>query len=116
MVTVLDGPPDGALLADEASALDLIGDAFGAEAEVVSVPVARLSPEFFRLASGVAGAVVQKFANYRLRLVVVGDPAHHGPTTGPVDDWIREANRGRRLWFVADDAELRRRLDAEPGR
>lgn len=104
---------DGSPVADEASALDLIGDAFGAGANVVSVPVERLSPEFFRLRSGVAGAVVQKFANYRLRLVVVGDATYHGPTSGPVDDWMREANRGRELWFVADDAELERRLDAE---
>jgi hypothetical protein len=115
MVTtrVLEVPAEGATVEDEASALDLIGDAFGAEAGVVSVPVERLSPEFFRLRSGVAGAVVQKFANYRLRLVVVGDAAHHGPTSGPVEDWMREANRGRELWFVADRAELERRLEAE---
>jgi hypothetical protein len=112
-VRVLTVSPDGPTVGDEASALDLIGDAFGAEAEVVSVPVERLSPEFFRLSSGVAGAVVQKFVNYRLRLVVVGDPAHHGPTTGPVDDWIREANRGRELWFVGDQDELDRRLDPQ---
>ncbi len=106
-------PPDGAPIGDEGAALDVVGDAFGAEAEIVSIPVARLSPEFFRLSSGVAGAVVQKFVTYRLRLVVVGDPAHHGPTSGPVEDWMREANSGRQLWFVADDAELARRLDAE---
>jgi hypothetical protein len=84
MVTtrVLEIPADGPTVEDEASALDLIGDAFGADANVVSVPVERLSPEFFRLRSGVAGAVVQKFANYRLRLVVVGDAAHHGPRAG----------------------------------
>ena len=112
-VRVLAVPADGPTVGDETSALDVIGDAFGARAEVVSLPVALLSPEFFRLRSGVAGAVVQKFVTYRLRLVVVGDPGHHGPTTGPVDDWMREANRGRELWFVADQDELDRRLAAE---
>lgn len=106
-------PADGATIGDEADALDVIGDAFGAAAQVVSIPVARLHPEFFRLESGIAGAVVQKFVNYRLRLVVVGDPALHGPTSGPVEDWMREANRGRELWFVPDDAELQRRLGVE---
>jgi hypothetical protein len=90
---------------DEAAALDLVGQAFGEEAEVVAVPVERLSPDFFRLATGVAGAIVQKFVNYRLRLVVVGDVAHHGEPAGPVADWIREADRGRELWFVADEVE-----------
>ena len=110
---VLAVPAEGAPIGDEAAALDVIGDAFGADAQVVSVPVERLSPDFFRLRSGVAGAVTAKFANYRLRLVVVGDPAHHGASSGPVDDWMREANRGRELWFVADDAELERRLAGE---
>lgn len=109
-VQVFAVPPQGAPIADETAALDVIGDALGAGAEIVSVPVARLAPEFFRLHTGVAGAIVQKFVTYRLRLVVVGDPQHHGPTTGPVEDWIREANQGRELWFVADQAELDRRL------
>ena len=111
-VRVLDVPVEGPVVDDEQSALDVIGDAFGAEASVVAVPVARLGPEFFRLASGVAGAVVQKFVNYRLRLVVVGDLGRHGSAEGPLADWIREANGSRELWFVADDAELTRRLES----
>jgi hypothetical protein len=99
-------PFDGPALADEESALAIIGDALGTGAQVVVVPVARLSPEFFRLRMGVAGAVVQKFVNYRLRLVIVGEVA----ADGALADWIREANRGRELCFVADDAELERRL------
>ena len=108
LAVALEGP----VVCDESSALDVIGDAFGEEATVVAMPVERLCAEFFQLRTGVAGAVVAKFVNYRLRLVVVGDPSHHGPTSGPVEDWIREANRSRDLWFVADDAELIRRLDA----
>lgn len=107
---VLTVAPEGPAIGDEQAALDVIGDAFGAGATVVVVPVERLDAAFFELRSGVAGAVVQKFVTYRLRLVIVGDPAHHGPTSGPVDDWIREANRGRDLWFVADEAELDKRL------
>lgn len=110
-VRVLQVPADGPVLGDEAGATDVIGDAFGAGAEVVVVPVGRLTPSFFRLRTGVAGAIVQKFVNYRLRLVVLGDIAHHGEPTGPVADWVREANRGRELWFVADEAELDRRLE-----
>lgn len=108
--------PDGPTVCDEQSALDLIGDAFGAEVEVVVVPVARLCADFFRLRSGVAGAVTQKFVNYRVRLVVVGEPTANGPTSGPVEDWMRESNRSRALWFVEDEAELNRRLEDTPSR
>jgi hypothetical protein len=110
---VLAVPQQGPPIADEAAALDVIGEAFGAGARVVAIPVARLTPEFFQLRTGVAGAIVQKFVNYRLRLVVIGDPQHHGPTSGPVEDWMREANQGRELWFVADHDELDRRLTAQ---
>jgi hypothetical protein len=109
-VRVLLLPDDGPAIATETDALDVVGETYGTGAEVVAVPVTRLTPEFTRLASGVAGAVVQKFVNYRLRLVVVGDLDHLGASTGPVADWVREANRGRELWFVADLDELDERL------
>ncbi|MHC1561534.1 DUF4180 domain-containing protein [Actinomycetospora sp. C-140] len=106
-VRVLVLPEQGPVIGDEQGALDVIGQAFGEEAEVVAVPVGRLDPAFTRLSSGVAGAIVQKFVNYRLRLAVVGALSD---TSGPVDDWMREANEGRELWFVADLTELDARL------
>ncbi|WP_433782486.1 DUF4180 domain-containing protein [Actinomycetospora sp. CA-101289] len=109
-VRVLLLPADGPAIATETDATDVIGEAYGGEAEVVAVPVTRLTPDFVRLASGVAGAVVQKFVQYRLRLVVVGALEHLGEATGPVADWVREADRGRELWFVADLDELDARL------
>lgn len=103
-----DGPPIGS----EADALDVLGDAFGRDARLVVVPVDRLSPEFFRLRSGLAGAVVQKFAQYGVRLVVLGDVHRWAAEPGPVADWVRESNAGRDLWFVADESELDARLRA----
>lgn len=109
-VRVLSIAEGGPAIAGESDALDVIGDAFGHEAEVVAVPVSRLAPEFFELRTGVAGAVVQKFVNYRVRLVIVGGLPEHVGGSGPVADWVREANAGRDLWFVADGAELDSRL------
>ncbi|MBW0103903.1 DUF4180 domain-containing protein [Pseudonocardia sp. KRD291] len=105
-------PADGPPVAGEQDALDLIGDAFGAGADAVVLPVERLAPEFFRLRTGVAGAVVQKFVNYRVRLIIIGDVSAHVEAGGPLADWIRETGYGRDVWFVADRAELDRRLAA----
>lgn len=63
-VRVLSLSADGPVIAGESEAMEVIGEALGDKAEVVAVPVSRLSPEFFQLRSGVAGAVVQKFVNY----------------------------------------------------
>ncbi|GLZ55252.1 DUF4180 domain-containing protein [Actinomycetospora sp. NBRC 106378] len=107
MANVLTLSDDGPQLDGERAALDLLAEAFGADARTVVVPVRRLAPSFFVLRTGVAGAITQKFVQYGVRLVVLGEPT---TTEGPVGDWIREANRGGDLWFVADPAELEARL------
>ncbi|GGV59970.1 hypothetical protein GCM10010294_08720 [Streptomyces griseoloalbus] len=108
--SVLVCDKDGRKLSGGETALDLIGDAMGCHAEVVAVPVERVADEFFALRSGVAGDVVQKFVNYRLRLVIIGDIASHVADSEALRDFVREANRGNQVWFVADHAELGERL------
>ena len=105
LVGSADGPPVGAT-----TVLDLVGDALGRAAEWIALPVARLDPDFFSLRSGVAGDVVQKLTNYRLRLAVLGDIAPLTDASTALRDWVREANRGSTVWFVADLDELAGRL------
>ncbi len=76
--------------------------------------MARLDPDFFSLRSGVAGEVVQKLTNYRLRLAVLGDIAPLTDASTALRDWVREANRGSTVWFVADLDELAGRLAGRP--
>ncbi|MFI6480868.1 DUF4180 domain-containing protein [Nonomuraea sp. NPDC050663] len=107
MLTV---PADGPPIAGEQDALDLIGEAFGEQAEMVVIPAGRLGPDFFRLSTRLAGEITQKFVNYRLRLVVMGDIAAHVAGSTALRDYVYEANQGSHLWFVADEAELAGRL------
>ncbi|OLR95023.1 DUF4180 domain-containing protein [Actinokineospora bangkokensis] len=102
-------PPEGPPLT-AATATDVIGGTWGTGAEWVVVPVSRLDPEFFRLSSGVAGEITQKFANYRLKLAVVGDIEEHLARSAPLRDLVREANAGSQLWFAATEAEFTARL------
>ncbi|MFI9832182.1 DUF4180 domain-containing protein [Streptomyces sp. NPDC051913] len=111
-VTVLRCTPDGPPLDGERAALDLIGDAMGRGADVVAVPVERVAEEFFRLRSGVAGAVMLKFVNYRVRLAVVGDVSRRLGESAALRDFVRETNQGGHVWIVADDDELGERLRA----
>lgn len=59
-----------------------------------------------------AGDFVQKFANYRQGLAVVGDISQALTESSALRDFVRESNRGRHVWFVADEADLERRLSA----
>ncbi|MER5639808.1 DUF4180 domain-containing protein [Kitasatospora sp. NPDC002227] len=107
---VLFCDPDRAGLRSEQDALDLIGEAFGTGAEWIALPADRLPAEFFRLRSGLAGAVVQKFANYRLKLAVLGGIEEHVVASDALRDFVRECNRGGQLWFLPDAEELELRL------
>jgi hypothetical protein len=111
-VPVLVCAADGPALRDDADLLDVIGEASAHQAELVLLPVERLPAEFFPLRSGVAGSLVQKFVNYRLRLAILGDVSVHVAGNDAVRDFVHEANRGRQLWFVATEDELNQRLAA----
>jgi hypothetical protein len=108
--TVLVRSPDGAPVRDERDATDLIGDGMYRGADWVLLPVECLTEDFFRLRTRLAGDIVQKFANYRLKLAVVGDIAHHVAASDSLRDFVRESNRGTQLWFLPDAEALRTRL------
>ncbi|MFI5621114.1 DUF4180 domain-containing protein [Streptomyces sp. NPDC051567] len=111
-VPVLMCDTEGEAIAGERDALDLIGNASYQGAQWVVVPAGRLDETFFRLSTRVAGDIVQKFANYRMGLVVLGDISHHTEASSALRDFVRECNRGRQTWFLADAGELRERLQA----
>lgn len=102
----------GAQVADARAAADLVGEAAFSGATVLALPVARLDPAFFDLASGLAGELAQKAVNYRLRLAVIGDIRAHLRRSSALRDWVRECGDGRAVLFVADLDELARRLGA----
>ncbi|MGW7201817.1 DUF4180 domain-containing protein [Streptomyces chryseus] len=111
-VPVLMCAPEGELIGGERDALDLIGDAGYQGAQWVVIPAGRFSEAFFQLRTRVAGDIVQKFANYRLGMVVLGDISHHTAESPSLRDFVRECNRGRQAWFLTDIEELRDRLKA----
>ena len=99
-------PVAGKLIASEADAVDIIGETYGTVTETVVIPVARLTPDFFRLGTGLAGAILQKFTNYQLRVAIVGDISAYTEKSAPLRDFVRESNRGTQVRFVVSEAEL----------
>lgn len=108
LVCAPDGPPIGT----GADAGDLIGSAFSTGAELVVVPADRFTDDFYALRTKLAGEILQKFVNYRIRLAIVGDISARVAASAALRDFVTESNRGRQLWFVDDLAGLDRRLAA----
>lgn len=103
---------DGPVLARETDINDFIGEVWGIEAEWLALPVSRLSPDFFVLKTGLAGATTQKFVNYRIGLAIIGDVNAAITVSDALRDYVREANAGRAIWFTPDMAALQARLEA----
>lgn len=58
---------------------------------------------FFRLSSGLAGEVIQKFVNYGIRAAVYGDFSFY--TSKPLRDFIHESNKGHHFGFLSTEHE-----------
>ncbi|MET0530453.1 MAG: DUF4180 domain-containing protein [Microvirga sp.] len=99
-------PADGPVIASEADATDFIGEAMFSGADLLVIPVSRLAPEFFRLSTGLAGAILQKCTNYHLRVAIVGDISAFTEKSPPLKDFVRESNRHGEVRFIATMAEL----------
>lgn len=97
---------EAALIVDAQSALDLIANVRFSEAsdiDALVLPKSALAEDFFRLRTGLAGEILQKFINYYMKLAIIGD--FSGYTSEALRDFIRESNRGKDIFFAATRKE-----------
>ncbi len=92
----------GPNLSSEQDALDLLGETYGLEVEMIAVPVERFAPGFFDLSTRQAGHFFQKLQNYRMRLAIVGDISPHTASSKALRDFVGETNRIGQHLFAAD--------------
>jgi len=90
---------DSVTIASASDILDIIGDISYSGCSAVIIHSESFSKEFYDLRTGVAGDILQKFSNYRMRLSIAGDFSHL--TSRSWHDFIRESNRGKTVSFVA---------------
>jgi PadR family transcriptional regulator, regulatory protein AphA len=83
---------DKILIASVQDALDFIGFCGNNRAMGVLLDSNNLSPDFFDLKTRLAGEVLQKFINYRVRFAVV--IPDHRIGNGRFSEMVSEANRG----------------------
>lgn len=103
-------PQVSPVITEPRQANDLLGDAMGADATWVALRVSGLSEDFFDLRTGMAGEITQKVTNLGMGLAVVGDVSGWTAASKALRDFVFESNRRGRTVFVADLAELERRL------
>jgi Domain of unknown function (DUF4180) len=91
-------------------ATDLVGEALSEGAATIVIPVEALDGSFFDLGTGFAGEVLQKAANYRLKLAIVGDVSAYAAKSRAFHDLVVESARSTGYFFLPDMGALPERL------
>ncbi|AXE17383.1 DUF4180 domain-containing protein [Runella rosea] len=88
--------------------LDLLGNLYYQDFDRIFIYQQNITPDFFDLKTGIAGEILQKFSNYRVRLAIVGDFSAYQSKS--VKDFILESNKHGHVNFVESKAEAIERL------
>lgn len=88
--------------------LDLLGNLYYQGFNKIVLHVINITPDFFDLKNGMAGEILQKFSNYRVKLAIVGDFSQYSGKN--MKDFIFESNKFGHINFVSSVSEALLRL------
>lgn len=91
---------DEIVISTEREALDIIAETGYQGAGSLIIREQQVAPEFFDLKTRLAGDILQKFSNYRMRLAITGDFDKYESSS--LQAFIREINRGNLVIFAAN--------------
>ena len=94
---------DEVILKTTDDGLTILGDLYYQGYDKIIIYEKNITPEFFDLKTGIAGEVLQKFAQYRIPLAIVGDFSKF--TSKSLKDFIFESNKGKFINFIASREE-----------
>lgn len=89
----------------EQNVLDLIAACFENNTNLLLIEAQALADDFFKLRTGLAGGVLQKFINYNIKVAVVMTDQQR--VKGKFKEFITEANKGNsfRVFSNKEEAE-----------
>lgn len=83
--------------------LNLMGNLYYDNFDGILLHEHQLSSDFFELSNGMAGEILQKFSNYRMKLAIVGDFQKY--TAKSLCDFIFESNKTGNIIFAGSVPE-----------
>lgn len=95
---------ESVVISDEQSALDVfmtIAYETGENRFIISK--GNLAEDFFNLSNKIAGGILQKLINYRMKLAIVGDFSKYDSKA--LKDFIYECNNGKDIFFVENESK-----------
>lgn len=101
--------PGSELIAGPDDVLDSMAEARFNGSDRMIIHEKSFHSDFFELKTKVAGEILQKFSNYRMKLAIIGD--FSGFKSKSLKEFIRESNRTGIINFVGSLNEALIRLD-----
>jgi len=96
---------DGLLITTAEDGLQLMADLYYQGFDRIAVYEKNISPAFFDLKTGLAGEILQKFSNYRVRLAIIGDFSNY--TSKSLRDFMYESNQQKHIHFAGSLEEAK---------
>lgn len=103
-VTIAVVNSDEIVISDTQSTLDFMASVHHmTDCDCIVLNKAAICEDFFKLSTGIAGEILQKFINYNLKFTIIGDFSNY--TSKPLKDFIYESNNGNHILFVGTEEE-----------
>lgn len=82
--------------------LDLLGNLYYQGYDKIIIHEKNIIPDFFDLKTKIAGDILQKFAQYRMPLIIIGDFSKFKSKS--LNDFIFESNKGKQINFASSQS------------
>lgn len=97
------------LIKDVQSALDFMATVqFETGCNRIVIKKSAICEEFFQLKTRLAGEILQKFINYRVKMAIVGDFSVYESKS--LKDFIYESNKGKDIFFLPNEEQAAEKL------
>ena len=97
------------LISDVQTALDLMSTVqYEVDAKHIIIDKSLITESFFDLKTRLAGDILQKFINYRVKIAIIGDFSMY--TSKSLKDFIYECNKGKDIFYLATEQQAIEKL------
>jgi hypothetical protein len=107
-VIIAEITDDHVIISETQDMVDLMGEVVFNNCTRIIIHEENLHPDFFNLKTRLAGDILQKFSNYRVKLAIIGDFSKFKSKS--LGDFIRECNKGNMVFFTTSFEEALNKL------
>lgn len=95
---------DKIILKSTEDGLDLLGNLSYQGFDKIIIHKENIIPDFFDLKTRIAGDILQKFVQYQMPLIIVGDFSEYNSKS--LSAFIFECNKGKHINFIRDLSDI----------